>query len=189
MYLESVTFCTSVNKDKRKGSESRTRCFYLAFTTFQTSQQKTLTKVVLIKRVKIICSSLREYKKKNFLSFRIYSSSSYTTISINAILRRRIFVIHQRFFKIFHKSKILVELVETMQNLKKKKISHFNVQVAISSLPQLSWVVTGSPSLKKHFKNFLNTCLHITEPTNKQTNIGIHVWNQHTKNFCMSAFC
>ena len=45
MDLESVTFCTSLKIDKRKGSQSRTQSFYLAFTTFQTSQQKTLTKV------------------------------------------------------------------------------------------------------------------------------------------------
>ena len=84
--------------------------------------------LVLVRRVKRICSSLRElfsktilelFLKRTFFLSQCILFSETAILTINAILRRRIFFILQCFFKIFHKSIILVELVETKQNMKK----------------------------------------------------------------------
>ena len=68
---------------------------------------------------------------------------------------RRIFFILKYFFKSFHKSRILVELVETKQNMKKVLIIYYL---------SLHGLLQGSPLkskdfLKQHFKNFFNACL------------------------------
>ena len=83
--------------------------------------------IVLVKRVKRIWSSLRElfsktilelFQKKNFFLSQFILLPEIATLSIIEIPRRSIFFILQCFFKVFHKSRILIELLEKKQNMK-----------------------------------------------------------------------
>ena len=61
----------------------------------------------------------RTLKKITFFLSEFILLPEIVTKSSNAIPRRRIFFILQCFFQIFHKSRILVELAETKQKMKK----------------------------------------------------------------------
>ena len=64
---------------------------------------------------------LRTFSKKelSFFLSEFILLPGMATSSINSMPRRRIFFILQCFFKMFHKSISLVELLETKQNMKK----------------------------------------------------------------------
>ena len=115
---------------------------------------------------------LRTFLKEELSFFRIYTSSRNCYSFNYTIPRKRIFIILRCFFKIFHPSRILVELVETNQNMK-KFFSYFDGQVSISAIPQPPWLLQV-PSFKitRCFKTIfeeLLECMFIcTEQTNKQ---------------------
>ena len=136
---------------------------------------------------------------RNFFKKRILFLSEFIllleidSLSSNAIPRRRIFLILQCFFNIFPTSRILVELVETKKNMKKSSSHILMCKWASKSDISFHGLVQSPPlkitrCLKTKFQEFLERMFKCTEQTNKQTNISINVWNQHTKNFCMCPF-
>ena len=134
--------------------------------------------VVLVKMVKkkmFFYPSQIFFKKRNFFLSEFILLPEIATLSCNAIPRRRIFFILQCFFKIFHKSIILVQLAEEKPEYEKSS-SHILI-CKRESQPQISLhvLLQGTPLkitryLKQHLKNALNACLHaLNKGTNKQT--------------------
>ena len=110
---------------------------------------------------------------KNFLSFRIYSSSI-NCYSKNQCNTKEKIILHSLMFCHFflHKSRILVELVETKQNMKKCSSHILMCLWASQAYLSLHWLLQGPPlKIKRCFKTtfpeFLKCIFICTEQTNK----------------------